>query len=67
MVHPPGPKGHLLLGHLGEIRNDPMGFFTRCVREYGDFVPLRVGPRRLILLSNPDYLEYVLVTSTGTS
>jgi cytochrome P450 len=38
-----------------------MGLLTRCAREYGDFVPLRFGPMRMILLSNPEYLEYVLV------
>lgn len=60
---PPGPKGHPLLGHVAEFRNDPMGLFTRCAREYGDFVPLRFGPQRLIFLNHPDYLEYVFITN----
>jgi cytochrome P450 len=42
---------------------DPLGFLTRCAREYGDFVPLQFGFRRGVLLNHPDYIEYVLVTN----
>ena len=59
---PPGPKGHWLLGHIPELRNDALGLFTRCARDYGDFVPLRFGPKRMILLNHPDFVEYVLVS-----
>jgi cytochrome P450 len=40
-----------------------MAFLTRCAREYGDFVPLRFGPKRMVFLSHPDLIEYVLVTN----
>jgi cytochrome P450 len=59
---PPSPPGHLLGGHLHEFRHDRLGFFTRCARQYGDFVPLRLGPIRAVLLNHPDYFEYVLVS-----
>src|SRR5436190_1697691 len=59
---PPGPKGHFLSGHLPEFRRDPLGFVTRCAREYGDVVPFRFGPAPAILLSHPDLIEEVLVT-----
>jgi len=60
---PRGPKGHWLLGHMAAFRDDPLGLFTRSARDYGDFVPLRFGPARLILISNPDDIEYVLITN----
>ena len=60
-VAPPGPKGRFLLGHMLDFRANFLEFLTRCAREYGDFVPLRFGPRRLVLLSHPDLIEYPLV------
>jgi cytochrome P450 len=59
---PPSPPGHWLLGNLPEFRRDMLGFFTHCAREYGDFVALKLGPRRVHLASHPDYVEQVLVT-----
>ncbi len=56
------PPGHWILGNLPEFRRDMLGFFTRCAREYGDFVGLRFGPRRVHLASHPDFIEQVLVT-----
>ncbi len=60
---PAGPRGRLLSGNLAELRRDWLGTLTRYAREYGDFVPLRVGPRRLALLAHPQLIESVLVTN----
>ena len=60
--HPPGPKGNWLTGNLPEFRRDMLAFFTRCAREYGDVVSLRLGPRSWVFLNHPDYIEQVLVT-----
>ncbi len=57
-----GPKGHPITGHLAQFRDDRLGFFTHCARTYGDAVALRLGYRRIILLSRPDLIEQVLVT-----
>src|SRR6266851_1200798 len=57
-----GPKGHPIIGNLWEAAGDPLAFLTRCQQEYGDFVPLRFGLRRIILLSHPSFIECVLVT-----
>ena len=43
---PRGPQAHPILGHLLELKRDWLGTLTRYAREYGDFVPLRVGPKR---------------------
>ncbi len=59
---PPGPKGRWLVGNLPELRRDMLGFFTRCARDYGDVATMRLGPRRLVLVSHPDLIEQILVT-----
>ncbi len=58
---PQCPRGHRLLGHLPALRREQMGFLERCARDYGDFVPLRLGPARAFLLSHPDLVEEVFV------
>jgi cytochrome P450 len=59
---PDGPPAHLLTGHATDLHHDRLGCFTGWARDYGDFVPLRLGPRRGFLLSHPDYLREVLVS-----
>lgn len=59
---PPGPKGRWLRGSLPEFRRDILGFFTRCAREYGDYVAYRLGPRHLLQINDPAGIEDVLVT-----
>jgi cytochrome P450 len=58
---PPGPRGHYLIGNLLDYARDPLGFMSRCSREYGDVVRLLMGSLPLYLLSHPDHAEYVLV------
>ncbi len=59
--NPPGPKGLPVIGNLLEFRKDKLAFFTRLVRDYGDVVRFRIGPRRVVLLSDPSMIEQVLV------
>jgi cytochrome P450 len=59
---PPGPHGHWLSGSLPEIRRGWLEFLERNVREFGDVLTYRVGPKRLVLISHPDDIEEVLVT-----
>ena len=56
-----GPKGHTLLGNLRDFSRDQLGFYTRCAREYGDVVPVRLGPFPGFLNYHPDAIEEVLV------
>src|SRR5262245_26466701 len=60
--YPPGPRGHWLLGSLGEFRRDMLGFYRRVTRDYGDVVSYRLGPHRTVLVNRPDLIERVLVT-----
>jgi len=56
-----GPRGHGLLGSLSDFNRDQFGFYARCAREYGDVVPVRLGPSRGLLIYHPDAIEEVLV------
>ena len=44
-----------------EARRDPLDFFQRAAREYGDYVDVRFGPLRYFFLNDPDAVRRVLV------
>jgi cytochrome P450 len=56
-----GPRPRGVLGHLGDLQHDQLGFYERCAG-YGDVVPARFFRRRVRLLFHPDAIEDVLVT-----
>jgi len=51
-----------LLGLLPELSRNALGLLTRCSRDYGDFVRMRIGLTHVVLISHPDLVEEVLVT-----
>ena len=55
-----GPPGSAVLGNLGEMGENPLAFLTKCDRDYGDIVPLRLGPTAACLITHPDLIEEVL-------
>ena len=57
-----GPKGHWIKGNLGEFVDRRLGFLEDSVRSFGDVFKLRLGPRRVVVVSHPDAIEAVLVT-----
>lgn len=59
---PPGPPGLPVLGNLPEIARDPLAFYTRCARRYGDIVRYRVPRVTAYLLNHPEFIEFVLLT-----
>jgi len=61
---PPGPPQHFFSGNLPEFKRERLGFLTRVAREYGDCVPLRFGPKRILLVSDPQMIEEVLATQS---
>ena len=60
-TRPPGPEGRFPTGNLLDYTRDHLGFLTRCAREYGDVVGLRLVNVPVYLLNHPDHVEYVLV------
>jgi len=61
-TQPPGPRGHWLWGCSREIQRDPLGFYERTWRDYGEFVRVRIVPGMyLYMLFRPEDAEHVLV------
>lgn len=56
-----GPRGLPVVGTLGELRRDALGFLTGMARTYGDVVPFHVGRKRAWLISHPDAIHEVFV------
>lgn len=56
----PGPRGSIALGSLLDVRRDRLGFLRRIVREHGDIVRFRMGPRTVYVINHPDYVQHVL-------
>lgn len=59
---PPGPRGWPLVGNLFQAARDPLGFLTRCAREYGDVVRLTAPGATYYALTHPAHIEQVLRT-----
>ena len=55
----PGPKGHLFLGSLPDIRRDRLGFMVDLVN-YGPLAKFRAGPSSFIQVSSPEAVQHVL-------
>ena len=51
----------MFLGSGSDFGRDQLGFYAACAREYGDLVPVRLGPRRALLVYHPDAIEEILV------
>lgn len=62
---PPGPVGNIIFGHFAEYSRDPLGFLSRCAREFGDVASFRLPGTRFYLLSNPEHIGKVF-TSTNS-
>lgn len=56
-----GPKGLPILGNTLAFARDPLGFFERTAREYGDVVRLNFAGWPTLLLSDQTGIEKVLV------
>ena len=59
----PGPSSWLPGGHFLKFRRDPLTFFTSVARRYGDVARWAFGSQPVYLVSHPDLIEDVLVTS----
>ncbi len=56
----PGPRGHVLLGSLWQVRTDRLGFVTALTRQYGPIVRFRMVHQVLHLVSQPDAIRHAL-------
>jgi cytochrome P450 len=56
----PGPRGHLLFGSLLDIQRDPLSFLLTTRRQFGDTVRVRLGPKTIYIISDPEDIQHVL-------
>ncbi|MDB5387291.1 MAG: cytochrome [Planctomycetaceae bacterium] len=59
---PPGPRGHWLLGNVSAFQADRLGFMRDTARDFGGVVAMRLGFRRVWLVTEPAVIESVLIT-----
>jgi cytochrome P450 len=62
--HVHGPGGRWLTGNLSEFRADRLNFYSRLARDYGDIVPFRIFRYRILLISDPELIEQILVAQS---
>jgi hypothetical protein len=62
MKTPPGPRSYLPGRFLRAMQRDPIPFFTKLARDYGDAAQFRIGPQVIILFNHPDLVRDLLVT-----
>ena len=55
-----GPRAKPLVGHLPQIRRDPLSFFARAAAEYGSLVPIRMGSETVLMVNDPALVKHVL-------
>lgn len=59
----PGPSSWVPGASFLKFRRDPLKFFADTHRDYGDIASFSFGPQKIFLVSHPDWIEDVLVTS----
>src|SRR5687768_11952879 len=59
----PGPASWLPGGNFLKFRRDPLTFFTSVARTHGDVARWAFGSQPVYLVSHPDMIEDILVTS----
>lgn len=59
---PSGPRSLLPGRFLRVMQREPIPFFNRLAREYGDAVSFRIGPQLLAFFNHPDFVKEILVT-----
>jgi cytochrome P450 len=58
---PPGPRGSTFAFLFGARRRDPLAFFTKIARDYGDVSLLTLFDFRTLFINHPGDIEDVLV------
>ncbi|WP_295823306.1 cytochrome P450 [uncultured Deinococcus sp.] len=63
---PPGPRSRSPLGQARVLRADPLGYMRHLRVAYGDVLSFRVGPREILLVSDPAAAREVLVDKAAS-
>src|SRR5919199_4937583 len=57
---PPGPRGNVVLGSIGDIYRDRLRFVLEVASTYGDVAQYRVAHMRMYQVSSPEGVERLL-------
>jgi cytochrome P450 len=60
---PPGPNDGFKRWSFGPLNANPLEYFTKLARDYGDVAGMRVLNFKSIFINHPDAIEEVLVTN----
>ena len=63
----PGPKKIPILGNALDALRDPLGYFTKLSKDFGDVVAMNLGSQYAILVNRPDLIEQVLIAEAKSS
>jgi cytochrome P450 len=61
ITYPPGPKSRFPGAAYLTLHRDPLGFFEKLARDYGDICHMQIASRHDYLISSPDYIERILL------
>ena len=62
----PGPAGFLGLKNIREMgRKGMLDFIGDAWRECGDIFEVQVGPRKLVIVINPDHVRHITITNSA--
>lgn len=63
---PPFVKSKPVVGNLIEFYRDRLTFLNRAMAEHGEIFAIRLGPRKVVVLLNPDDLNFVFMQNDLT-
>lgn len=55
---------HPLLGSLFLLKDNPLQILGERIEKYGDIFAMQTPGRRAVIISNPDYVQYVLMENS---
>ncbi len=58
---PPGPRYSNPLQFAKELRPDPLEYYRRMVKEYGEFGCVHTWPRKIVWALRPEHFRYLMV------
>jgi cytochrome P450 len=62
---PPGPKEKYFNDFSNSLKNRPLEFLTELKESYGNIVPFKIGMAPIVLLSDPELIQIVLVSEAS--
>jgi cytochrome P450 len=60
---PPGPKRGFPGSALLRFRKDPLAYFEKMAREFGDVAHMRLGREDIVFVNHPEFIRDIFVTN----